>query len=580
MRRRKKSFLLFFFRFYFFFPKGGPSCTKMGHLQSLTNNVQPPSSSTSPAAAKIINSTTTTASASAAITPAHKRNYHNHHPPTSSSFKRSYVLAMAFQNGPTQSPLLANQPKDTINLAVGHPMHSELPNKIISDALKRCGSKLKHNQLGYDLNYIPSEGPTAAVEELCLFLRRQYKEEEKQEGEEEEEGYQGKIKQNENDRTKMQSEADRTTTTATKNVLQPEDLFFTSGVSHGIEMATSILAKANDIVVCEKATYFLATKIFEDHDMEITTVKSNEFGLDVNALKIRLEEGDTFINPINSILENVGATPRKKRKVLFRPKLVYIVPTHSNPQGVTMPQEAREELVRLAYQYKFHIIADEVYHILSWSKEPLPDRFCKVERKYLAKNPEEANGDFRAVVSVSSFTKILAPALRVGWIETADSVMRGKFSKRGYIISGGNSAGFSANVVCEAIKQAETEVFMNDLKGSYASRCAVLCNKLEREGCGWEFEKPSGGYFVWIKLPEGVTSKSLEPYAQHLKVAYLAGERCSANDACKEDLERYIRLCFAHLSASEIQEGVSKLSEAVLRVMSFQDVESKRLGED
>ena len=143
-----------------------------------------------------------------------------------------------------------------------------------------------------------------------------------------------------------------------------------------------------------------------------------------------------------------------------------------------MPQKAREELVRLAHEYKFHIIADEVYHILSWSKEPLPDRFCKVERKYFAKNPEEANGDFRAVVSVSSFTKILAPALRVGWIETADSVMRGKFSKRGYIISGGNSAGFSANVVCEAIKQTETEAFMNDLKGSYASRCAVLCNKL------------------------------------------------------------------------------------------------------
>ena len=55
--------------------------------------------------------------------------------------------------GPTtESPLLANQPKDTINLAVGHPMQSELPNKIISDAMKRCGSKLKHNQLGYDLD--------------------------------------------------------------------------------------------------------------------------------------------------------------------------------------------------------------------------------------------------------------------------------------------------------------------------------------------------------------------------------------------------------------------------------------------
>ena len=116
-------------------------------------------------------------------------------------------------------------------------MHSELPNKIISDALKRCGSKLKHNQL--DLNYIPSEGPTGAVEELCSFLRRQYKEEEKEE-EMRVTGYQAKTEQNENDETKMQSKAGTTTTTTTattttKNVLQPEDLFFTSGVSHGIK---------------------------------------------------------------------------------------------------------------------------------------------------------------------------------------------------------------------------------------------------------------------------------------------------------------------------------------------------------
>ena len=107
-------------------------------------------------------------------------------------------------------------------------------------------------------------------------------------------------------------------------------------------------------------------------------MKSNEFGLDVNALKIRLEEGDTFINPINSILENAACTPRKKRKVLFRPKLVYIVPTHSNPQGLTMSQEAREELVRLAYQYKFHIIAG-VYHILSWSKSLCQIDFVKLK---------------------------------------------------------------------------------------------------------------------------------------------------------------------------------------------------------
>ena len=99
-----------------------------------------------------------------------------------------------------------------------------------------------------------------------------------------------------------------------KNVLQPEDLFFTLRRNRNGDFDG---AKPNDIVVCEKATYFLATKIFEDHDMEITTVKSNEFGLDVNALKIRLEEGDTFINPINSILERRSARQGRNGKFCF-----------------------------------------------------------------------------------------------------------------------------------------------------------------------------------------------------------------------------------------------------------------------
>ena len=179
----------------------------------LTNHnysVQPKSSS-SPS--KIINTIKST------TTPTTNKRKHSCYYPTTTTMASAKI-------GPTQSPLLANQPKDTINLAVGHPMHSELPNKIISDALKRCGSKLKHNQL--DLNYIPSEGPTGAVEELCSFLRRQYKEEEKEE-EMRVTGYQAKTEQNENDETKMQSKAGTTTTSPSSSQTHSQVLAWRRG---------------------------------------------------------------------------------------------------------------------------------------------------------------------------------------------------------------------------------------------------------------------------------------------------------------------------------------------------------------
>ena len=161
----------------------------------LTNHNYSVQSKSSSSPSKIINTIKST------TTPTTNKRKHSYYYPTTTTMASAKI-------GPTQSPLLANQPKDTINLAVGHPMHSELPNKIISDALKRCGSKLRVT------------------------------------------GYQAKTEQNENDVMKMQSKKMTTTTTTatttTKNVFGRLVLTTHRTASNG---DTPILAKPNDIVV-------------------------------------------------------------------------------------------------------------------------------------------------------------------------------------------------------------------------------------------------------------------------------------------------------------------------------------------
>ena len=173
---------------------------------------------------------------------------------------------------------------------------------------------------------------------------------------------------------------------------------------------------------------------------------------------------------------DVGALERALEGGL-RPRLVYLVPTHSNPRGGTLPTRDRARLVELAVQYDFFVVADEVYHLLHWNETPPPPRMCEVERTVFAdkglhgwddegakkgkaaapwevrrsddvytdeiqSNSPEAVSSAR-VVSVSSFTKILAPGLRVGWIEAARSIVD-QVSDRGYVNSGGCVAPFAA----------------------------------------------------------------------------------------------------------------------------------------
>ena len=170
------------------------------------------------------------------------------------------------------------------------------------------------------------------------------------------------------------------------------------------------------------------------------------------------------------------------------------------------------------------------------------------------------------VVSVSSFTKILAPGLRVGWIEAARSIVD-MISDRGYVNSGGCVAPFAASVVVSAIENGSQARWLRGLRERYRGTSRVLHDAASREesSTGWKVAScpPSGGYFLWIELPADCDERAVTRAAEDAGVAFLPGSRCVPRSLERPREERSCRLCFAYLDEEKIVEGVKRLAESV-----------------
>lgn len=411
---------------------------------------------------------------------------------------------------------LSLQSAGAINLAVGHPSTRLLAHSVLADACLAASARLQAGD--FALSYGRTVGEKGVNEELAAWLSRP------------------------------------------DEPVRPERLFVTSGVSQSLDLLCSVLTKPGDTVVVVRPTYFLAAAIFREHGLRVTETPSSDNGLDLGALRAQLAAG-------------------------LRPRLLYIVPSHANPSGLTLPAQQRSELAALAAEHRFWVVADEVYHALSWSTEPAPPRMRAYDDC-----PADAAADFdgddkpltaRAaaaaalepqpgalMVSTASLSKLLAPGLRLGWIEAPAAVLQ-RLMQRAWLVSGGGMTPFASQVALEALRSGRLDSHLRLLCSTYARRCAVLCDALRSHPVGWSFVQPCGGYFVWLRLPTDVSVAALQAQAAG-RVAFLDGSRCASGPAPatggSADAEAHIRLCFAWLEEAELVEGVARLAAAVAAV--------------
>ena len=298
-----------------------------------------------------------------------------------------------------------------------------------------------------------------------------------------------------------------------------ETLMVTTGVSGALDLICTVFTQPGDVVFVEEPTYFLAPRIFADHGLRIVGLPVDEQGL---------------------VVETLAAALAKER-----PAFVYTIPTFQNPSGVTMPAARRRRLVALSEEYEFLLVADEVYHLLAFQAAPPPPLAATI-----------GNG---RILSCGSFSKILAPGLRLGWIQAAPALL-GRLAGSGLVDSGGGLNPFTSNLVRVVLEEGWQVAHLAFLQEIYRRRAAAMDRALAHHLAGSAaFVPPQGGFFFWLVLAEAVDAARLRAFAQGYQVGFQPGAAFSPNGG----LQNCLRLSFAYYGEEDIEKGIARLAEAV-----------------
>ena len=296
-----------------------------------------------------------------------------------------------------------------------------------------------------------------------------------------------------------------------------ESLFITHGASGALDLTCTLFTRPGDTIFVEEPSYFLALRIFHDHGLRIIPIPTDENGLIVEAVEEKLLAG--------------------------QPKFIYTIPTFQNPSGRTLSDERRARLVDLARERSFIIVADEVYHFLDYTRKP-PAPF--------AAHVSDGN-----VIAINSFSKILAPGLRLGWIQSDVETIR-RFVTCGLLDSGGGLNPFASAVVRETLEKGAVEKNIEKLRSVYLSRVQRLETALRKNIPTAQFHTPDGGFFFWVRLP-GMDTSALQKKAEAFKVGFRPGIRFSSVNG----LQEFIRLSFVHFDSDEIEDGIARLGNCL-----------------
>jgi 2-aminoadipate transaminase len=302
-------------------------------------------------------------------------------------------------------------------------------------------------------------------------------------------------------------------------VCTPDDIMIVSGSLQGLDLVNHTLLARGDTVLIEKETY-------QGSINRLTR-------LGVNMIGIPLDDGGMKIDAVANALAEL------KQKGIT-PKYIYTIPTVQNPTATIMPEQRRVELLKLAEQYGVPIFEDDCYADLTWDGKRPPALYAM---------SRTAN-----VIHLGSFSKSIAPALRVGFLVAPWPMMSRMLSLK----TDAGSGALEQMVLGEFCTQHFESHVPKLAKGLRAKLDTLMEALNEQFGTSAEFEKPTGGIFLWVKLPDNVDTMKLYQAALAAGVAINPGPEWSVD---KPYAGSRLRLCFASPSHQQIREGVAVLAE-------------------
>lgn len=294
-------------------------------------------------------------------------------------------------------------------------------------------------------------------------------------------------------------------------------VLITNGSQQGIDLVARILLDPGDVVLVENPTYLAALQAFAAYEVTLVPVPSDDDGMQV------------------ALVEKLIA--------LHRPKLIYLVSNFQNPKGTSLSLPRRRQLAVLAQQFGVAVLEDDPYGELIFRGEMLP--------------PVAALGSSN-VLYISTFSKTLAPGLRIGWLAGDDALIRkATIVKQAADL---HTATLAQRATALLLRDFDLDSHLANLRSIYGQRCAAMVSALRSHmPSGTSWIDPSGGMFIWMRLPNGLDAESVFHAALTKQVAFVPGNAFFVDDVRRD----FVRLSFSNRPPELINEGIRRLGEVV-----------------
>jgi 2-aminoadipate transaminase len=316
-----------------------------------------------------------------------------------------------------------------------------------------------------------------------------------------------------------------------------ENILITSGSQQALDLLGKVLINSGDKILTERPTYLGALQAWRAYQAEFVTVPIDDDGLQTDLLEEALCAG---------------------------PKFMYILPNFQNPGGVTLSMERRQTLIELADRYGIPIIEDDPYGELRFEGSHLPPLVVQDADRLNGRSSLNGKGFFHGnVIYLSTFSKTLAPGLRLGWMVAPTEVIQNCVrAKQGMDL---HTSTFVQMVVYEAVKDGFLKEHVRRIRDVYRTRRDVMLAAMGHyfpSEITWT--RPQGGLFLWVTLPKKLDSVAILEKAVANKVAFVPGSAFFPDGGTQNTM----RLNFSNAQPEQIEIGIRRLGQVLAAEMS------------
>ena len=301
-----------------------------------------------------------------------------------------------------------------------------------------------------------------------------------------------------------------------------DNMLVTTGSQQAVDLLTRVYLDKGDVVLVENPTYLAAIQLFQFRGVQVIPVEADEEGMDLDDLAKKIAQ--------------------------YRPKMVYVIPTFANPTGKVWSLERRLGLLRQCREQNILIMEDDPYGEIQFDGEaPYRSLFS------LDEHPRNS-----CVVYTSTFSKIVAPGLRTGWALGDERVIQMMVKAKQAVDL--QSSTIDQVALYQLLSQFDLNSHIDKIRTSYKERMEWMHELMVRqqwEGVSWQ--KPRGGMFLWVALPEHVVSSELLKVAVQKGVAFVPGEAFYAANTKRNTM----RLNYTLLNREDTELAISRLGSAL-----------------